>query len=83
VAAALSKLIVARGGVPLAHIDRFVLTSSLPGGDSAELGEVHSGGLLEVGVTGKLFARSFPVSYYPFQSRVLGGARNAVGEVRQ
>ena len=30
----LSKLIVTRGGVPLAHIDRFVLTNSLPGGDS-------------------------------------------------
>jgi len=30
----LTKLIVARGGEPLAHIDRFVLTNSLPGGDS-------------------------------------------------
>jgi hypothetical protein len=30
----LTKLIVTLGGVPLAHIDRFVLTNSLPGGDS-------------------------------------------------
>jgi hypothetical protein len=30
----LTKLIAARGGVPVAHIDRFVLTSNLPHGDS-------------------------------------------------
>jgi hypothetical protein len=30
----LTKLIVAKGGVPLAHVDRFVLTSNLPRGNS-------------------------------------------------